>query len=103
MFLAHYTVRAARAAPWFSKGAALDIARHPDQRSAALAELSLGGLQRLRDPVKRYVEALLEAARLEEAELLAALVTLPPAAVSEGVDLPAFALGARISGLSPSN
>jgi hypothetical protein len=70
------------------------------------AELPLGRLQRLRDPVERDVEALLEAARLEEAQLLGALVTpflaRPPekmasrialahAAVFEDVDLLAFA------------
>ncbi len=80
----------------------LDVARHADQRPAVLAELPLGRLQRLRDPVERDVEALLEAARLEEAQLLGALVApllarapeevagriaLAHAAVLEDVDL----------------
>ena len=80
----------------------LDVGRHADQRPAVLAELPLGRLQRLRDPVERDVEALLEAVRLEEAQLLGALVApllarapeevagrvaLAHAAVLEDVDL----------------
>ena len=53
----------------------LDVARHANQRSAVLAQLALGRLQRLRDPLEGDIEAFLEAVRLEEAQLLGALVT----------------------------
>ena len=43
-----------------------DVASHTDQRSAVLAELPFGRLQSLRDPVERDIEALPEAAGLEE-------------------------------------
>ena len=79
----------------------VDVGRHADQRAAVIAELTFGCLQRLRDPVERDVQALLEALRLEEAQLLRALVapllpratdevapriTLAQAAVFEDVD-----------------
>jgi len=51
----------------------LDVARHPDERSPVSVELALGGLQGLRDAMERDLEALLEAARLEEVQLLGAL------------------------------
>ncbi len=52
----------------------IDVARHADQRPAVLAELPLGRLQRLGDPMERDIEALLEPLRLEEAQLVGALV-----------------------------
>ena len=84
----------------------LDVARHAHQRAAVLAQLALGRLQRLGDALQRDVEALLEALRLEEAQLLGALVApllarapeqvagrvaLAHAAVLEDVDLLAVA------------
>jgi len=87
----------------------LDVGRHEDQRLAPLTELALRRLQRLGDPVERDVEALLEPGRLEEAELLGALVApllarapedlaggvaLADAAVLQDVDLVAGAAAA---------
>jgi len=84
----------------------LDVAGHADQRPAVLVKLPLGGLQGLRDPLERDVEALLEAYRLQELQFLGAFVTpllarapeevacsiaLANAAVFEDVDLLAVA------------
>jgi hypothetical protein len=80
----------------------LDVGGHPDDGTAVFAELSLGCLQRLRDPVERDIQAIREALRLVESQLLGALVAplvarsaeevarsvaLAEAAVLEGVDL----------------
>jgi hypothetical protein len=53
----------------------LDVARNADQRPAVRAKLPLGRLQRLRDAVERDIEALLEAVRLEETQLLGVFIT----------------------------
>ncbi len=53
----------------------VNLRRHPGQHSTAITELPFRGFQRLRDLAQRDVKALLETARIEEAQILHALLT----------------------------
>ena len=70
-------------------GAVGQLGRQLDQRPAMLAELLLGLLQGLGDPVQGHVEAVLEAVGLEEPQflgvLLAPLLAGAPEQVAAGV------------------